>query len=101
MSNQMKFLILKSSNYEFFNTTQIFGKPKDEIAIFLLGTQSTDNNLNKEHGGYEHIKQAIPLTPMNWALLQYVETIDPPSDSLTADWFDAIIVAVDYFHELQ
>lgn len=72
---------------------QIFTKPTDEIALFLLGTNSTDNDLN-----YKNISLALPMNSINWDILKYVQSnIDPPSAETTADWLDAIIVAMDYF----
>lgn len=77
---------------------QIFTRPKDEISLFLLGTKTTDNDLN-----YENINHAIPLKPMDWEILKYVQqNIDPPDDEgIKGDWLDAIVVAMDYFKALE
>lgn len=77
-------------------------KPKDEVALFLLGTTSTDNDLNAEQGGYDHINRALGMEPVSWDTLNYIHnSIDPPADNVTADWLDAIVVAMDYYKTLE
>lgn len=67
-----------------------------------MGTKSTDNDLNRKKGdGYENINQALAMTPMKWDILNCVQNIDPPSELITSDWLDGIVVAMDYFHELE
>lgn len=57
--------------------------------------------MNTEKGGYDHINQALTMEPVNWDILKYVKNdIDPPTD-VTADWLDAIVVAMDYFNTLK
>ncbi|XP_055297280.1 X-ray repair cross-complementing protein 5 [Sitodiplosis mosellana] len=89
---------------EFAITRKIFTRPKDEVSLFLFGTKTTDNELNKRYGsGYENINHAIPLSPMSWDILKYVQkSIDPPMDEgITGDWLDAVVVAMDYFNDLD
>ena len=74
------------------------------MSLILLGTTSTDNELNKQHqGGYENINHAIPMKPMSWDILKYVkDSIDPPTDDgFTGDWLDAIVVAMDHFNDMK
>lgn len=81
---------------------QIFSKPKDEVGLFLIGSATTENALHKEHGGYEHIKHALELKPISWDTLKYVQKeMDPPVEHTTADWLDALVVAMDYFQNLE
>lgn len=88
--------------YDCIYTFKIFTKPKDEISLFLLGTKTTDNRLNGEYGGYEHISHALEMNAMSWDILKYIQkNIDPPSDEITGDWLDAIVVAMDYFKSLE
>lgn len=73
---------------------QLFSKPKDDVALFLTGTDGTDNRLHGELGGYEHISNAFPLGSTTWNMLKYIEySIDPTYN--VADWIDAIVVAMD------
>lgn len=73
----------------------IFTKPKDEIAIFLLGTTDSKNNLALEHGGYDHITLAVPFVSPSWNLLRVLRN-DIQCTNHKSDWLDALIVAVDY-----
>lgn len=51
---------------------------------------------------YEHISLVIPMAPMSWDMLHYVKKqIDPPNETITADWIDGIIVAMDYLKEIE
>ncbi|XP_031632089.1 X-ray repair cross-complementing protein 5 [Contarinia nasturtii] len=79
---------------------KIFTKPTDEISLFLMGTETTDNDLNAaDPTSFHNISHAFDLKPMSWDILKYVQTsIDPPS-AYTADWVDAIIVAMDFFRK--
>lgn len=73
----------------------IFTKPKDEIAIFLMGTTEAKNNLSLEHGGYDHITLAVPFVSPSWDILRVLRN-DIQSTKHKTDWLDALIVAVDY-----
>lgn len=76
---------------------QLFTKPKDEIALLLFGTETTDNDLNEEvDGHYEHISKGFPMEPVNWNMIRYVKSIDSPSHGVIVDWLDGIMVAMDY-----
>lgn len=81
---------------------QLFTKPKDEVSLLLIGTEITDNDLNEELGGYDHISTGFPMEATNWKMIRYVEkSIDPPNDSITADWLDGIVVAMNYLKSLK
>lgn len=68
----------------------------------MIGSKTTANSLNEVHGGYENISQALVLDPISWNTLKFVqENIDPPNESITADWMDALVVAMDYFQNLE
>lgn len=73
---------------------QLFSKPKDDIALVLMGTDGTDNGLHEQLGGYEHISHAFPLASTTWNMLKYIEYSIDPTNSV-ADWLDAIVVAMD------
>lgn len=68
----------------------------------MIGTEITDNDLSEELGGYEHISTGFPMETTNWKMIKYVEkSIDPPSESITADWLDGIVVAMSYLKSLK
>lgn len=67
-----------------------------------MGTKDTDNQLNAENGKFEHIKVGFPLSPMNWDMLQFVDSeIDQLKSDATADWLDALIVTMDELKRLE
>lgn len=84
-----------------FEFSQLFTKPKDEVSLLLMGTENTDNDLNEEGGGYEHISTGFHMAPANWAMIKYVKSIHPPNDGIAADWLDAIAVAMNYLKSLR
>lgn len=73
---------------------QLFSKPKDEAALILMGTDGTDNDLNEELQGYEHISKAFAMGIVTWSMLKYIDYSIEPANS-QADWLDAILVAMD------
>lgn len=78
-----------------FVTLQIFSQPHDEVALVLMGTDATSNNLNATlDDGYDHIVVAFNLETTNWSMLQLL-TREVVAGSAEADWMDAIIVAID------
>ncbi|KAJ9590743.1 hypothetical protein L9F63_016259, partial [Diploptera punctata] len=72
---------------------KIFSESKDEIALVLLGTEHTENNLD-----YDHIVVPFSLTLASWELLQYVEN-DLKESKIRADWLDAVVVGMDLLKE--
>lgn len=71
---------------------QIFANLKDEVALILLGSEETNNNLN-----YKNISVAHSLGLPSWEMVQFVE--DLKETVVDADWIDAIVVAVDFLKE--
>lgn len=81
---------------------QIFTKPTDDVGLFLIGSKATANTLSEVHGGYENISQALVLDPIKWDTLKFIQNdIEPPNEDITADWMDALVVAMDYFRSLE
>ena len=62
---------------------------KDELAIVLMGTEDTENNLD-----YKHITVPFSLGLPSWDILQLLEG-DLKGTSKDADWLDALVVAMD------
>ncbi|XP_070189332.1 uncharacterized protein [Littorina saxatilis] len=73
---------------------QMFAESKDEIALILFGTTSTDNPL-VDGESYEHVSIARPLGVADLDLLQMVQRDIHPGDT-PADFIDAMIVAMDH-----
>lgn len=69
--------------------------------MLLIGTPTTDNDLNYELGGYEYISNGFPMAPTNWNMLNVVNSIEKPNEKITGDWLDAIIVAMHYLKTLR
>lgn len=78
----------------------IFTKPKDEVALFLMGTEQAKNNLNLEHGGYDHISEVVPFVVPTWDLLRVLRNDIQPTKH-KSDWLDALIVAIDFIKAEQ
>lgn len=91
------------NNIGSYHFLQIFTRPTDEFALFLIGSKTTNNSLNTENEDeYNHINQAIEMKPIGWNTLKFVQNeMEPPNDDVTGDWLDAIIVAADYFRRLE
>lgn len=69
--------------------------------MILMGTDGTDNELHGDHGGYEHISNGFTNGVITWNMLKYVEgSIEPTKRNVTADWLDAIVVAMDNLNKL-
>ncbi|XP_058449906.1 X-ray repair cross-complementing protein 5 isoform X2 [Malaya genurostris] len=61
-----------------------------------MGTEQTNNQLNIEHGGYGNISEAFELAPSNWQMLRIMDKQIPHPSKVNADWFDALVVAMNY-----
>nr|CAD7569471.1 unnamed protein product [Timema californicum] len=73
--------------------SHVFSCSKDEVAIILLGSENTDNNLN-----YKNICLAYPLGAPNWNMIEHIEKGIKPS-RVDADWFEALILGLDVLRE--
>ncbi|XP_019526576.3 X-ray repair cross-complementing protein 5 [Aedes albopictus] len=74
---------------------KIFSKPQDEVGLVLMGTDDTNNQLNVEYGGYHHISEAFELNPSNWQMLRVLEK-QVHASKVNGDWFDALVVAMNF-----
>lgn len=67
-----------------------------------MGTKETNNKLNDENGTFNNIKIGFEVSPMKWEMLQYVDSeLDQLKNQATADWLDALIVAMDELKRLE
>jgi hypothetical protein len=73
---------------------QIFSAKKNEVAIVLMGTTETENELNLTiTEGYNNICEAIPLSLPNWNMIRtIIKNVE--YHGANADWLDALIVAM-------
>nr|6TYU_A Chain A, X-ray repair cross-complementing protein 5 [Xenopus laevis]6TYV_A Chain A, X-ray repair cross-complementing protein 5 [Xenopus laevis]6TYZ_A Chain A, X-ray repair cross-complementing protein 5 [Xenopus laevis] len=76
-----------------FLQRQVFAESKDEIAVVLYGTDTTDNALAREDQ-YENISVHRHLMLPDFDLLEQIENVVEPG-SVQADFLDALIVSMD------
>ncbi|KAM6979367.1 X-ray repair cross-complementing protein 5-like [Tautogolabrus adspersus] len=76
-----------------FVQRQVFAETKDELALVLFGTDSTDNFLNKD-GQYQNISVRRHLMMPDFDLLEEIQNEVHPEGS-QADWLDALVVCMD------
>ncbi|XP_054470754.1 X-ray repair cross-complementing protein 5 isoform X2 [Anoplopoma fimbria] len=76
-----------------FVQRQVFAETKDELALVLFGTDSTDNSLEQD-GQYQNITVHRHLMMPDFELLEEIENQIQP-ESQQADWLDALVVCMD------
>lgn len=62
--------------------------------MLLMGSNTTGNQLNSQHSGYDNICEAFDLQCTNWNMLRVLES-EIEAGQQPADWLDAIVVALD------
>lgn len=80
-----------------FLQRKLFSESKDEVSLILFGTPDTANDLAAKDG-YQNITVARPLGPVDWDLLKYIQN-DVTSSDISADFLDALVVAMDHLTE--
>ncbi|XP_061736083.1 X-ray repair cross-complementing protein 5 [Nerophis ophidion] len=76
-----------------FVQRQVFVEAKDELALVLFGTDSTNNPL-AQNGQYQNITVHRNLMLPDFELLEEIENQIHPEDQ-QADWLDALVVCMD------
>ncbi|CAJ1079229.1 X-ray repair cross-complementing protein 5 [Xyrichtys novacula] len=76
-----------------FVQRQVFAETKDELALVLFGTDSTNNRLDQD-GQYQNITVHRHLMIPDFELLEEIENQIQPENS-QADWLDALVVCMD------
>ena len=71
---------------------KIFLRPKDEIAMILMGSAVTKNSLNTEHVG-EFIDFQIP----NWNMVEKI--IHLHGTNFCSNWVEALVATVEYMKQ--
>lgn len=76
--------------------SKIFTKPKDEVALFLMGTEESKNGLYEPGSDqFAHISSATGFVVPTWDLLRILRN-DIKATKHHSDWLDALIVAMDF-----
>uniref|UniRef100_A0A1D1Z9U1 ATP-dependent DNA helicase 2 subunit KU80 n=1 Tax=Anthurium amnicola TaxID=1678845 RepID=A0A1D1Z9U1_9ARAE len=70
----------------------IYGRT-DEVGIVLFGTEDTDNDLEKQVGGYEHIVVLHGIRIVDEKLVETFQKL--PRGTVPGDFLDAIVVGMD------
>ncbi|XP_068617558.1 X-ray repair cross-complementing protein 5-like [Battus philenor] len=74
---------------------KIMSQGKDLVGIILLGSKNTKNNMASQcPGAFKHIELFIELEVPSWKMIRDLP-IAPTNKC--GDWFDALIVAADFF----
>uniref|UniRef100_A0A3Q2P591 X-ray repair cross-complementing protein 5 n=1 Tax=Fundulus heteroclitus TaxID=8078 RepID=A0A3Q2P591_FUNHE len=76
-----------------FVQRQVFKETKDELALVLFGTDSTNNPLSRD-GQYQNITVHRHLMVPDFELLEEIEHQIHPENQ-QADWLDALVVCMD------
>ncbi|XP_042886525.1 X-ray repair cross-complementing protein 5-like isoform X2 [Penaeus japonicus] len=71
-------------------------KCKDQVGIVLFGTDGTDNNLASADQ-YQHITVLREIMTVDWDMMNEVDQL--PYGKTSADWLDALVVAMDLLHD--
>ncbi|KAK4473857.1 hypothetical protein MN116_003188 [Schistosoma mekongi] len=75
---------------------KFFAESKDEVALILCGSETTDNALADEEGSFQNICLAFDLAPLSWKILEFLGP-DLLSSS-TGDVIDALMVGAHHLH---
>lgn len=74
---------------------KIFAKPNDEIALILMGSDETINDLNRSmKEGFENIVEKIPLQMPTWEMVRTLNELRP--SEFSSEWVDGLVVALNY-----
>lgn len=68
------------------------GRKTDQCGVILVGSEDTDNMINKQNGGYEQVSEYIPIAQPNPATLAKLDELEPTNTE--GDALDALIVAI-------
>ncbi|KAH9938974.1 SPOC domain-like protein [Epithele typhae] len=69
------------------------GRKTDQCGVILFGTEGTNNIINAEHGGYEHVTELIPVQQPNHSTLSKLAALE--ASSVVGDPIDALIVGIE------
>ncbi|CDO74809.1 hypothetical protein BN946_scf185001.g57 [Trametes cinnabarina] len=69
------------------------GRKTDKCGVILFGSEETNNIINEENGGYEHVSEYIPIAQPNASTLAKLQALEP--STVSGDPIDALIVAIE------
>ncbi|KAI0757613.1 hypothetical protein C8Q80DRAFT_110315 [Daedaleopsis nitida] len=69
------------------------GRKTDKCGVVLFGTEGTDNIINKQTDGYEHVIEYIPIAQPNAGTLGKLAALEP--STIAGDPIDALIVGIE------
>ncbi|CAH0589208.1 unnamed protein product [Chrysodeixis includens] len=74
---------------------KILSQGKNLVGVILLGSKTTNNNMAKQYdGAFKHIEVLSEMQSPTWNMIRKLP--EKPSET-RGDWFDALIVAADYY----
>ncbi|CAB3230129.1 unnamed protein product [Arctia plantaginis] len=74
---------------------KILSEGKNVIAIFLLGSKKTLNNMAEQYdGAFKYIEMLTEFQTPTWQMIRNLP--EKPSEK-KGDWFDALLVAADFY----
>ncbi|PZC73530.1 hypothetical protein B5X24_HaOG209462 [Helicoverpa armigera] len=74
---------------------KILSQDKSMVGIMLLGSKKTNNKMANEHAGaFKHIEIFAELQSPTWKMIR---SLPEKATEVRGDWFDALLVAADYF----
>lgn len=59
-----------------------------------MGSDDTDNDLNRSMSGYSNIVEKIPLQIPSWEMVRSLNQLTP--SDFSCDWVDALVVAMNF-----
>ncbi|XP_076650299.1 X-ray repair cross-complementing protein 5 [Halictus rubicundus] len=68
---------------------KIFLRPKDEIAVILMGSSITKNNLDTEH-----VEEYLDFQIPNWTMIEKIMALEVTK--YCSNWIEALIATVNY-----
>ncbi|EUB60985.1 ATP-dependent DNA helicase 2 subunit 2 [Echinococcus granulosus] len=74
---------------------RLFTQSKEQFALVLAGTETTDNELTDSNGNFANISLFRPLKPYDWDLLEALDT-GFSSSTTNGNLIDATFVGVDH-----
>ncbi|KAI0358783.1 hypothetical protein OH77DRAFT_1105096 [Trametes cingulata] len=53
------------------------GRKTDKCGVILFGSEETNNVINEENGGYEHVSEYVPIAQPNAGTLAKLQALEP------------------------
>ncbi|KAF6765925.1 SPOC domain-like protein [Ephemerocybe angulata] len=69
------------------------GRKTDQCGVIVFGSETTDNIVNVQTGGYENVQEYIPIGTPNVNTLAKLDALEP--STATGDPIDGLIVALE------